>query len=47
MKTPSKNLAIIVLAAVSAAILTSSCGTVRGFGRDVGTVGRGIQKSAR
>jgi predicted small secreted protein len=34
----------VVLAAVG---MLSACGTVKGFGRDVSTVGSGIQKAAR
>jgi predicted small secreted protein len=47
MKSSLKHIAILVLASALAAAFTSGCGTVRGFGRDVGTVGDGIQKSTR
>jgi predicted small secreted protein len=47
MKRSLKHIAILALAAALAAVFTSGCGTVRGFGRDVGTVGDGIQKSTR
>ncbi len=47
MKPSLKHIAILVLASALAAVFTSGCGTVRGFGRDVGTVGDGIQKSTR
>ena len=47
MKTSSKFIAFLALASTLAALLSSSCATVRGFGKDVGTVGHGIQKSTR
>jgi predicted small secreted protein len=46
MKQSVKNIALLAFASVIAALF-ASCGTVRGFGRDVGTVGEGIQKSTR
>jgi predicted small secreted protein len=38
---------MLALACALVGVFTSGCGTVRGFGRDVGTVGEGIQKSTR
>ena len=47
MKTSFKRTAILILASALAVIFSAGCGTVRGFGRDVGTVGEGIEKSTR
>ena len=47
MKRSLKHIVILALASVLVAIFSAGCGTVRGFGRDVGTVGEGIQKSTR
>ena len=46
MKTPFKLTVFLLLASALAVALTG-CGTVRGFGNDVETVGNGIEKSAR
>jgi predicted small secreted protein len=45
VKTPFKLTVVLLLASALAAILTSGCGTIRGFGNDVETVGNGIEKS--
>jgi predicted small secreted protein len=47
MKKPIKHIVILTLASVLVAAFTAGCGTVRGIGRDVGTVGHGIEKSTR
>lgn len=47
MKNSFKRTAILILASALAVIFSAGCGTVRGFGRDVGTVGEGIEKSTR
>jgi predicted small secreted protein len=47
MKTPLKRIAIFILASALVALFGASCATTRGFGRDVGTVGDKIEKSAR
>jgi predicted small secreted protein len=47
MKTPLTRTALLILASALAVIFSTSCGTVRGFGRDVETVGGGIEQSAR
>ncbi len=47
MKRSFKHIVILALASALAAVFSAGCGTVRGFGRDVGTVGEGIQKSTR
>ena len=47
MKTSLKYTAILILASALAVVFSSGCGTVRGFGRDVETVGENIEQSAR
>jgi predicted small secreted protein len=47
MKTSLKRSAILILASALAVVFSAGCGTVRGFGKDVGTVGEGIEKSTR
>lgn len=47
MKTSLKRTAILILASALAVAFSAGCGTVRGFGRDVGTVGDNIEKSTR
>jgi predicted small secreted protein len=47
MKTSSKRIAILMLASTFLALFSAGCGTIRGIGRDVGTVGEGIEKSTR
>jgi predicted small secreted protein len=47
MKTPVQRIIILTLASALAAAFVAGCGTVRGFGRDVGTVGNEIEKSTR
>ena len=47
MKSSFKSIVILLFASALMAVITSSCGTVRGFGSDVGTVGNGIRNSAR
>jgi len=47
MKTPIKSFTILLLVSAVAAVFSSGCGTIRGFGRDVETVGDGIERSAR
>lgn len=47
MKSPIQRTAILILATALAVAFSSSCGTVRGFGRDVETVGENIEQSAR
>lgn len=45
MKTSLKRTVILILASALAVAFSTGCGTVRGFGRDVGTVGDNIEKS--
>jgi predicted small secreted protein len=47
VKTPLKLTAFLLIASTLAVAFTSGCGTVRGFGRDVETVGGNIEESAR
>jgi predicted small secreted protein len=47
MKTRIKHTILLMLASSLVAVFSSGCGTVRGIGKDVGTVGEGIEKSAR
>ncbi len=47
MKTQSKHTAFLLLASILVALYGASCATMRGLGRDVGTVGDNIEKSAR
>lgn len=46
MKTSLKRTAILILASALMAAFSTSCGTVRGVGQDVGSVGHGIQHAA-
>lgn len=47
MKIPLKRTTILILASALAVLFSAACGTVRGFGRDVETVGENIEDSAR
>lgn len=47
MKTSLKRTVILILATALGVVFSSGCGTVRGFGRDVETVGENIEESAR
>lgn len=47
MNPQSKHTAFLILAAILVAVFGASCATMRGLGRDVGTVGDNIEKSAR
>lgn len=47
MKPSLKRTIILILASVLAVVFSAGCGTVRGFGRDVETVGENIEESAR
>jgi len=47
MKTPQKRTLSLILATTLIIAFGASCATIRGFGRDVETVGEGINKSAR
>jgi predicted small secreted protein len=47
MKTSHKRISLLILATALAVVFTAGCGTVRGFGRDVETVGENIEESAR
>ncbi len=47
MKPSFKQIAILVLASTGISLLSVGCATIRGVGRDVGTAGRGIEKSTR
>jgi len=46
MKTSAKRIAILVIASALAAIFSSSCRTMHGFGQDVETLGQNIEESA-
>lgn len=47
MKTSLKPITVLVIISALVAVFSSSCGTIRGIGKDVGTVGHGIEKSTR
>ena len=47
MKSYTQRIILFALASALGAALIAGCGTVRGIGRDVGTVGHGIEKSTR
>lgn len=47
MKSRNKTNILLLLAAAIAALMSTACGTVRGFGRDVENVGENIEQSAR
>jgi predicted small secreted protein len=47
MKTPIKRIILLILSSAFIAALSTGCGTVRGFGNDVETVGGNIEDSAR
>ena len=47
MKIFSNRTAILILASILMVAFSAACGTVRGFGRDVETVGENIERSAR
>lgn len=47
MKPSLKRTIVLILASVLAVVFSAGCGTVRGFGRDVETVGENIEESAR
>ena len=47
MKTSLKRTVILILASAIAVAFSTSCGTVRGFGSDVETVGESIEHAAR
>lgn len=42
-----KRIAFLAFASALFALVTAGCGTVRGFGRDVETVGESIEETAR
>lgn len=42
-----KRTAILILASALAVVFCAGCGTVRGLGRDVETVGENIENSSR
>lgn len=46
MKTSQKRTIILILASALLVAFSTSCGTVRGFGRDVESVGDGIEHAA-
>jgi predicted small secreted protein len=47
MKTTPQRLLLLILISVLGAFAGTSCGTFRGFGRDVGHVGHHIERAAR
>jgi predicted small secreted protein len=47
MKTSLKRTAILILTSALVTVFSAGCGTMRGFGKDVGTVGDNIEKSTR
>ncbi|HSP43048.1 MAG TPA: entericidin A/B family lipoprotein [Luteolibacter sp.] len=47
MKTSLTRTIILILASALAVVFSAGCGTVRGFGSDVETVGENIEESAR
>lgn len=47
MKKPSNRTILLTICTFLAVWFSTSCGTVRGFGRDVETVGGSIEESAR
>ena len=46
MKTTHQRIIILILASALWAFLSASCGTVKGVGKDVDTVGDHIQRAA-
>jgi predicted small secreted protein len=47
VKTPFKLTAFLLIASALTLLFGTSCGTARGFGRDVETLGGNIEESAR
>ena len=47
MKTPYQRTILLILASALLALFGASCGTVRGFGRDVGKAGDNIEDASR
>jgi predicted small secreted protein len=47
VKTPSKQTILLILASALLATFGAGCATMRGFGRDVETVGGNIEETAR
>ena len=47
MKTSLKRTVMLILASALAVAFSAGCGTVRGFGRDVETVGENIEDASR
>jgi len=47
MKTPPKRTLVLILVSSLVVAFGTGCATVRGFGRDVESVGESINKSAR
>ena len=47
MKKQFKRATIVIFSTILLAALSAGCGTVSGFGKDVETVGDGIQQSTR
>ena len=44
---PYKRIVLLTFASAMTALFASGCGTIRGFGRDVETVGGTIEETAR
>ncbi len=47
MKTSLISTVILIIASALVVVFSAGCGTVRGFGRDVETVGENIEQSTR
>lgn len=47
MKTTHQRMFLLILATALMALFGASCGTVRGFGRDVGRAGDNIEDASR
>jgi predicted small secreted protein len=47
IRVPFNRIAFLAFASTIFALVTASCGTVSGFGRDVETVGESIEETAR
>lgn len=47
MKKTSQRIVLLAIASALAALFGTSCGTVRGVGKDVGKVGEHIEDSSR
>lgn len=47
MKTSTNRIIVLILSSAFFALLSAGCGTVRGFGKDVGKTGEYIEDATR